>query len=520
MNKQRVYYRTTTAQQRQLLFETWETAGCVTQACQKAHVSRGTFYNWKERFDQEGYAGLVLPGSHAPHQPAQKAAEIADQVVVLRRQHPDWGKQRIADEMAKAHSWELVIYPNTVRRILRAAALWPASGSTERTKDQPAVRTAEIPGQTLNVDLCFVPAAHEAAQKLPAVSGSSGRLVVAAPAESTAERHWPGQVFANDSLEYAEAMAQFVAASQAQPPTLPNAAGDDQVALKARKRALRQEEARLRAERRAVRQQRQQEDAAWQAGRVERSQPPAPPAEVASPELAPPLAPLPEVTSPEPAQLPASPPEVAPPEPEPPLVPPAEVAPSARPAPDEQWRALRQQRREAQAQRRAEDQAWREQRASCRERWAQLPLVVAWIAILVITDNCSRQGLGLPLFVMGPHVTAELIVEALRALLPPELQFLISDRGTHFTAKVFQAFACQEEFIHVLIARHRPQSNGIAERFVRTFKEWLRDKSWQDDQELAALAVQFLAEYNDRPHQGLPIPGLSPNEFAQRIWLM
>jgi len=27
-------------------------------------------------------------------------------------------------------------------------------------------------------------------------------------------------------------------------------------------------------------------------------------------------------------------------------------------------------------------------------------------------------------------------------------------------------------------------------------------------------------EYNDRPHQGLPIPGLSPNEYAKRIWLV
>jgi transposase InsO family protein/transposase len=493
MSKQRVYYRATTTQQRQLLFETWETTGCVTQACEKARVSRGTFYNWKERFDQAGYAGLVHPGNHAPHQPAQKPAELAAQVVALRRQHPDWGKQRIADETAKAHSWELVIYPNTVRRMLRDAGLW-ATPTPPAPPDPPAVRTAELPGQTLNVDLCFVPATHEAAQKLPAVSGSSGRLVVASPAEAADERHWPGQVFANDSLEYVEAMAQFVAVSQTPSPTPPNAVGDDQVSLKARKRALRQEEARLRADRRAVRQQRQQEDGAWQARRAERSQPPTP--------------------------LLAPPPAVAPPELAPSPAPAAEVAPPARPAPEEQGRALRQHRRETLAQRRAEDQAWREQCASFRERWALLPLVTAWIAILVVTDNCTRQCLGLPVFVMGSHVTAELIVEALRALLPPELQFLISDRGTHFTAKVFQAFAHQEGFIHVLIARHRPQSNGIAERFVRTFKEWLRDKSWQDDQELAALAVQFLAEYNDRPHQGLPIPGLSPNEFTQRIWLM
>ena len=145
--------------------------------------------------------------------------------------------------------------------------------------------------------------------------------------------------------------------------------------------------------------------------------------------------------------------------------------------------------------------------------------MTAWIAILVLTDNCTRQCLGLPLFVAGPKVTAEMIVEALRCLLPPELLFLISDRGIHFRAAAFQSLMCQAEFIHVLIARHRPQSNGIAERFVRSLKEWLRDKSWQDDLELAALLDQFLAEYNERPHQGLSIAGLSPDEFANRIWL-
>ena len=62
-------------------------------------------------------------------------------------------------------------------------------------------------------------------------------------------------------------------------------------------------------------------------------------------------------------------------------------------------------------------------------------------------------------------------------------------------------------------------SNGIAERFVRTLKEWLRDKSWQSPEELAELLKQFRLEYNDRPHQGIPIAGLSPNEYASRLYV-
>jgi transposase InsO family protein len=96
-----------------------------------------------------------------------------------------------------------------------------------------------------------------------------------------------------------------------------------------------------------------------------------------------------------------------------------------------------------------------------------------WVAILVLTDNCTRQCLVLPLFAAGPKVTAEVVIAALRVLLPRELQFLNSDRGIHFTAHQFAQFAQEEDFVHVLIARHRPASNGRAARFVRTLKEWL-----------------------------------------------
>jgi transposase len=124
MNKKRTYFPPTTAQQRRLLFETWEATGSVTEACRKAHVCRQTFYNWKDRFEAEGYAGLEAPRSHAPQNPHRTPAQIEKQVIEMRRQHPDWGKHRIADELAKGNNWVPVVSPNTVKRILQDAGLW------------------------------------------------------------------------------------------------------------------------------------------------------------------------------------------------------------------------------------------------------------------------------------------------------------------------------------------------------------------------------------------------------------
>jgi len=331
------------------------------------------------------------------------------------------------------------------------------------------------------VDLCFVPASHEAEDKLPAVSGSSGHLVIERPKDEEAVQY-PGRIFEDPWLDYAEAMQAFVTASAqaGQPEQAPE--NGETLSRKAEIRLLRQEEVQLRQERRGIRFRRSQEDSAWHALRQQHQQAEADFQALSKPER--------------------------------------HRQRHTRQAETDRWKAHRDQRRQTLEQRDREDALWQQQRLDLRERMRLAPIITAWIAILVITDNCTRQCLGLPLFVAGSAVTAEMIVAALRALLPTELQFLISDRGVHFTAQVFQQLARNEQFIHVVIARHRPQSNGIAERFVRTLKEWLATHSWNDDQELLKLLELFRPEFNDRPHQGIAIPGLSPNEFANRIWLM
>lgn len=124
MEKKQTYFRTTTVQQRRLLFETWEATDNISLACRKARVSRNVFYDWKERFDEEGYAGLEKPKSHAPHEPHKTPVEVEERVIQMRREHEDWGKRRIADELAKANNWVRLVSPNTVRRILQDANLW------------------------------------------------------------------------------------------------------------------------------------------------------------------------------------------------------------------------------------------------------------------------------------------------------------------------------------------------------------------------------------------------------------
>jgi transposase len=129
MSPKRIYYGFTTSQQRKLLFETWEATGNIEEACRTARVSVRLFYYWKSRFEKGGYAGLEAFESRVAHKLNYKAPEIEAQVVELRRQNLDWGKARITHEMAKANNWVAVVSPNTVRRMLQDAGLWPESGS-------------------------------------------------------------------------------------------------------------------------------------------------------------------------------------------------------------------------------------------------------------------------------------------------------------------------------------------------------------------------------------------------------
>jgi hypothetical protein len=234
-------------------------------------------------------------------------------------------------------------------------------------------------------------------------------------------------VFADPDQPYAAAMQAFVAASfardQRQSPSL---AADKALTRRERLRQLRLESAALQTQRRTVREQRKHQDAAWHARETQREQ------TVYEQRLA------------------------------------VIRDYAAYRAQELQWCQMGQQRQDTLARRQHEDALWRQERFRLRQALTDIPIVSDWRAVLIVTDNCTRVCYGLSLFESGSHVTAEQVVTQLRTLLPLEVQFVVSDRGTHVTAHAFAQLAQDLSFIHVPIARHRPESKGIAERCVQT----------------------------------------------------
>ena len=127
MKKKRIHYPRTTASQRKELFEVWEETQDVGAACEKARVSKGTFYYWKPRFDEGGYEALEKSKQTGPKTGRRIPIKVQQKVIEHKEGEPKWGRQRIADEIAKENGWVPLVSPSSVRRILKQAGLMPVS---------------------------------------------------------------------------------------------------------------------------------------------------------------------------------------------------------------------------------------------------------------------------------------------------------------------------------------------------------------------------------------------------------
>jgi hypothetical protein len=126
----RTYFRPTTASQRQLLFRAVAEGETVTAAARRAHVGRGTYYYWCERYAAAGAAGLQDEHSHAPQHPrlAPISAEIRAEVLAYYDEHPhERGGRTIADRLRQTHDGQSVIGHSKVAEIIRLARATPSA---------------------------------------------------------------------------------------------------------------------------------------------------------------------------------------------------------------------------------------------------------------------------------------------------------------------------------------------------------------------------------------------------------
>ncbi len=90
---------------------------------------------------------------------------------------------------------------------------------------------------------------------------------------------------------------------------------------------------------------------------------------------------------------------------------------------------------------------------------------------------------------------------------PPEV--LVSDNGTQFTSEDFKIFCKQWGIKHKTGPPYHPQSNGLAERFVRSFKSSMT-KALAQDKDLEKAQAEFLQNYRTTVKSGT---GTTPFEL-------
>jgi len=344
-----------------------------------------------------------------------------------------------------------------------------------KKKPEQKVKHADFPNQAFNVDFAFVKTEHQADQTIPAVSGSSGKLKDPIPRKPHPQ--WPGQSFNNDNLTFAAATDEYLE-GKAQPKEKEiDYCNEDDAKNAVEKKKLKQKEETLRKDRRETRAQRKTENTTYESVKEEYNKVKQEHKKLTRKEK--------------------------------------EANQAYMDRKKQEWEINKKWHQTRKQKRGEENKLWRKQRSKINEQKAQLP-VTTWFAILIIVDNCTRKTIELPLFASGVHTTAEATAQALKAALPL-IAYLISDRGVHFKNKWLAELAKQLGFKQVLVGPYRPQTNGIAERFVRTLKEWLLDKTWATEKELLMLLEKFKSEYNDRPHQAKELDGLSPNEYENRL---
>ena len=149
--------------------------------------------------------------------------------------------------------------------------------------------------------------------------------------------------------------------------------------------------------------------------------------------------------------------------------------------------------------------------------WSGQPLRVAFVL-----DTCDREVISWVATTGGisGQMIRDLMVEAVEARFgairrTPHAVEWLSDNGSCYTAEETIAFAHALGLVPCLTPVRSPESNGLAEAFVKTFKrDYVFIHERPDAQAVLAELSRWFEDYNEaHPHKGLKM--LSPREFIR-----
>lgn len=133
--------------------------------------------------------------------------------------------------------------------------------------------------------------------------------------------------------------------------------------------------------------------------------------------------------------------------------------------------------------------------------------------LYVFIDDCSRTLFADILPDQTSYSAAIVLDEALE-MLPFKVECIYSDNGKEFKG-AFKHLCTKLHILQQFTRPYRPQTNGKAERVIKTLKEMLRKHHFTSREERRRILYAMVRYYNHvRPHQSLG--GLSPLKYLKK----
>jgi transposase len=137
--------------ERLLILDTWQRSGLPAgDFAPLVGLSKHTLYLWKKRFAEHGPAGLSDQPRGA--KTGSKLSEVTRRTIVMLKQaHPEWGCQRISNELARGPA--LGASPSAVARVLHEAGYRLEERTTRPHPDKVRRFERARPNQLWQTDL-------------------------------------------------------------------------------------------------------------------------------------------------------------------------------------------------------------------------------------------------------------------------------------------------------------------------------------------------------------------------------